>query len=73
MGIGRTVSGGPANVVQAYNGKGSKRQPMGKKVTLFSLSTPSYTIQINGQRCNGPSLVILGQRRKIHLVQCQVY
>ena len=69
MGIGRTVSRGPANVVQTYNAEGSKRQPIGKKVTVFSLSTP-YTIQINGQRCNCPSLITLGQRRKIHLVQC---
>ena len=48
MGIGRTVSRGPASVVQTYKGEGSKRQPIGKKVTLFSLSTPSYTIQIKG-------------------------
>lgn len=48
MGIGRAVSRGPANVVQTYNGEGSKRQPIGKKVTLFSLSTASYTIKIKG-------------------------
>lgn len=48
MGIGRTVSRGPANVVQTYNGEGSERQPIGKKVTLFSLSAPSVTFQIKG-------------------------
>lgn len=47
MGIGRAVSRGPANVVQTYNGEGSKK-PIGKKVTLFSLSTASYTIKIKG-------------------------